>query len=133
MNLNDYFKKYRANQIAETAKGAGTRLGYLRCCLYGQRRMSADIALLLEQSALGSNHCKPPFWIGREGKRGTDLLSPGHHAAFCIISISSRRKGVTMIPNRTAGTSPVVQCGRTKLCCSRCTSKVRCRASVFLA
>lgn len=53
MNLNDYFKKYRANQIAETAKGAGTSLGYLRCCLYGQRRMSADIALLLEQSSHG--------------------------------------------------------------------------------
>ena len=53
MNLHDYFKKYRADQIAETAKAAGTSLGYLRCCLYGQRRMSADIALFLEQSSNG--------------------------------------------------------------------------------
>jgi len=87
----------------------------------------------IQLAALGSNHCKPPFRIRRDGKGDADLLLLGHQAAFCIIRISSRRKGAAMIPNRTAGTSPVVQCGRTKLCCNRCTSKVRCRASVFLA
>lgn len=84
--------------------------------------------------ALGSNHCcKLPLWIRREGKRRTDLLLLGYHATFGIIRIASRRKGVAMMPNRTAGTSPVVQCGRMKLCCNRCTSRVRCSASAFLA
>ena len=88
----------------------------------------------LLRRALGSNHCcKLPLWIRREGKRRTDLLLLGYHATFGIIRIASRRKGVAMMPNRTAGTSPVVQCGRMKLCCNRCTSRVRCSASAFLA
>ena len=100
------------------------------------KSLEATVAILdtIDRRALGSNHCcKPPLWIRREGKRRTDLLLLGYHATFGIIRIASRRKGVAMMPNRTAGTSPVVQCGRMKLCCNRCTSRVRCSASAFLA
>ena len=48
MNLNDFFMKHDTAHIASIAEAAGTSLGYLRGCLYGQRRMSADLALWLE-------------------------------------------------------------------------------------
>ena len=48
MNLHDLFKSYPTAQIAIIAEKAGTSLGYLRGCRYGQRRVSADLALWLE-------------------------------------------------------------------------------------
>lgn len=48
MNLDAYFDKYPTHAIAATAQQAGTSLGYLRGCKYGQRQMSADLALWLE-------------------------------------------------------------------------------------
>jgi len=67
-----------------------------------------------DKRALGSNHYKAPFRIRREGKRAIDPLLLGHHAVFGIIRIASRDNGAVKMPKRTAGTSPVVQCGRMK-------------------
>lgn len=53
MNLNEYFDLYGHQQAGVVAKKAGTTLGYLRGCLYGQRRMSADIAIRLEDASDG--------------------------------------------------------------------------------
>ena len=48
MNLNEYFSKYRVAHLTRVAQQAGTSLGYLRGCKYGQRQMSADLAIWLE-------------------------------------------------------------------------------------
>jgi len=53
MNLNDYFSKYRVAHITRVAQQAGTSLGYLRGCKYGQRQMSADLAIWLEYATGG--------------------------------------------------------------------------------
>jgi DNA-binding transcriptional regulator YdaS (Cro superfamily) len=53
MNLNAYFKCHGHQAAGEVAKKAGTTLGYLRGCLYGQRRMSADVAIRLEAATDG--------------------------------------------------------------------------------
>lgn len=53
MNLNAYFKCHGHQAAGEVAKKAGTTLGYLRGCLYGQRRMSADMAIRLEAATDG--------------------------------------------------------------------------------
>ena len=53
MNLNEYFDLYGHQQAGVVAEKAGTTLGYLRGCLYGQRRMSADIAIRLEDASDG--------------------------------------------------------------------------------
>ncbi|MDG4549848.1 MAG: YdaS family helix-turn-helix protein [Candidatus Contendobacter sp.] len=53
MNLTDFFKAHGTAHIAEIAAQANTSLGYLRGCLYGQRRMSADLAIWLEHVTSG--------------------------------------------------------------------------------
>ena len=53
MDLNDFFNKYDKVHIAAIAAEAGTSLGYLRGCLYGQRRMSASLAVWLEHVTHG--------------------------------------------------------------------------------
>ncbi len=53
MNLNEFFIRYRTEQVADIARRAGTTLGYLRGCRYGQRRMSADLAIWIEHVTNG--------------------------------------------------------------------------------
>lgn len=53
MNLHDFFKTHDTAYITKVAVKAETSLGYLRGCLYGQRRMSADLALWLEHASGG--------------------------------------------------------------------------------
>ena len=53
MNLDEYFVQYPTDHIAAVAASAGTSLGYLRGCRYGQRRMSADLAIWLEHVTNG--------------------------------------------------------------------------------
>ena len=53
MNLHAYFDKHPTTYIADIAKQAGTSLGYLRGCKYGQRQMSADLAIWLEYATGG--------------------------------------------------------------------------------
>ncbi|MDG4594225.1 MAG: YdaS family helix-turn-helix protein [Candidatus Contendobacter sp.] len=53
MNLKDFFAAHDTAQIAAVAERANTSLGYLRGCLYGQRRMSADLAVWLEYASDG--------------------------------------------------------------------------------
>lgn len=48
MNLHAYFDQYPTAAIADIAKQAGTSLAYLQHCKYGNRRMSADLAIKLE-------------------------------------------------------------------------------------
>lgn len=49
--LDHIFGRYTTAQIAEIAREAGTSLGYLRVCRYGQRRLSAEIAMRLEKAS----------------------------------------------------------------------------------
>lgn len=53
MNLKEFFAAHDTAYVAEVAAKAKTSLGYLRGCLYGQRRMSADLALWLEHTSGG--------------------------------------------------------------------------------
>lgn len=48
MNLIAYFERYGTRKVADIAKLAGTNLAYLQQCKYGARRMSADLAVVLE-------------------------------------------------------------------------------------
>lgn len=51
--LDSLFNRYTTAQLSEIAKEAGTSLGYLRVCRYGQRRLSAEIAMHLERATNG--------------------------------------------------------------------------------
>lgn len=53
MDLNAYFHQHRREIIAAIAQRAGTSLGYLQHCKYGNRRMSADLAIWLEHVTHG--------------------------------------------------------------------------------
>ncbi|KAB2928259.1 MAG: helix-turn-helix domain-containing protein [Candidatus Contendobacter sp.] len=53
MNLKDFFASHDTAHVAMVAATARTSLGYLRGCLYGQRRMSADLAIRLEHASAG--------------------------------------------------------------------------------
>ena len=53
------------------------------------------------------------------------LFSSAGYSYLCIISMSSRPNGAHNTPIATAGTSPVVQCFRTKLWITQYTSRVR--------
>lgn len=53
MNINELFNDYSTAKITDIAKQAGTSLGYLRGCKYGQRRISADLAIRLEHASGG--------------------------------------------------------------------------------
>ena len=53
MNLHAYFAKYKTETIADIATRAGSSLAYLQHCKYGNRRMSADLALWLEWASNG--------------------------------------------------------------------------------
>ena len=48
MNLQTFFKKHSTTDIQAIAEQAGTSVAYLRNCKYGQRQMSADLAIWLE-------------------------------------------------------------------------------------
>ena len=48
MNLHAYFDQYPTATIAAIAQRAGSSLAYLQHCKYGNRRMSADLAIKLE-------------------------------------------------------------------------------------
>ena len=47
MNLHAYFETHPNPAIAAIARRAGTSLAYLQHCKYGNRRMSADLAIRL--------------------------------------------------------------------------------------
>lgn len=51
--LQNIFGRYTTAKISEIAREAGTSLGYLRVCRYGQRRLSAEIAMRLEKASGG--------------------------------------------------------------------------------
>ena len=53
MNLDAYFAQYPTTAIAAMAARAGTRLAYLQHCKYGNRRLSADLAIRLEHVTSG--------------------------------------------------------------------------------
>ena len=53
MNLKQYFDSHSTRQVSTVAEQAGTNLAYLRCCRYGQRRISADLAVWLEHVTAG--------------------------------------------------------------------------------
>ena len=53
MNLQAYFNTHPHPTIAATARRAGTSLAYLQHCKYGNRRMSADLAIRLEHVTAG--------------------------------------------------------------------------------
>lgn len=78
MNLHDFFSKYEKAHIAAIAEEAGTTLGYLRGCLYGQRRMSADLALWLEHVTHGeltAHDLRPDLpWPAKPGIRHAPSL-----------------------------------------------------------
>lgn len=48
MDLQAYFSQKPRTAIEAVAERAGTSLAYLQHCKYGNRRMSADLALWLE-------------------------------------------------------------------------------------
>jgi DNA-binding transcriptional regulator YdaS (Cro superfamily) len=53
MNLQALFATYPKTTIAAIARQAGTSLGYLEHVTKGRRRMSADLAILLEHATGG--------------------------------------------------------------------------------
>ena len=53
MNLEEFFSSHDTAYVAVVAVKARTSLGYLRGCRYGQRRMSADLAVWLEYASDG--------------------------------------------------------------------------------
>lgn len=53
MNLDQLFTHHDLNHIRRIAIQAGTSLNYLRQCKYGQRRMSADLAVWMEHVTEG--------------------------------------------------------------------------------
>ena len=53
MNLQTFFKKHSTTDIQAIAEQAGTSVAYLRNCKYGQRQMSADLAIWLEYATGG--------------------------------------------------------------------------------
>lgn len=53
MNLHAYFNQHRSETIAAIAERAGSNLSYLQHCKYGNRRMSADLAIRLEWASGG--------------------------------------------------------------------------------
>lgn len=53
MNLQAFFAMYPKTAIAAIAQQAGTSLGYLEHITKGRRRMSADLAILLEHATGG--------------------------------------------------------------------------------
>jgi len=53
MNLQAYFDTHPNPAIAAMARRAGTSLAYLQHCKYGNRRMSADLAIRLEHASGG--------------------------------------------------------------------------------
>lgn len=53
MNLHAYFETHPNPAIAAIARRAGTSLAYLQHCKYGNRRMSADLAIRLEYVTSG--------------------------------------------------------------------------------
>lgn len=53
MNLHDYFSKHGTKSVSKIAERAGTNLPYLQQCKYGTRRMSADLAIVLEHVTNG--------------------------------------------------------------------------------
>lgn len=48
MNLQAYFDRYGTQHVSRIAEMAGTNLAYLQQCKYGTRRMSGDLAVVLE-------------------------------------------------------------------------------------
>ncbi len=79
MNLNEYFSKYRVAHITSVAQQAGTSLGYLRGCKYGQRQMSADLAIWLEYvtgGELTARELRPDLpWPGTAPTKPTSTTS----------------------------------------------------------
>lgn len=79
MNLNDYFIKYRVAHITHVAHQAGTSIGYLRGCKYGQRQMSADLAIWLEHVTSGeltAHELRPDLpWPGTTSTEPTPTAS----------------------------------------------------------
>ncbi|MFZ4791827.1 MAG: transcriptional regulator [Candidatus Competibacteraceae bacterium] len=53
MNLQAFFAQHSTTDIQAVAEQAGTSLAYLRNCKYGQRQMSADLAIWLEHVTNG--------------------------------------------------------------------------------
>ncbi len=79
MNLHAYFDQYPTAAIADIAKQAGTSLGYLRGCKYGQRQMSADLAIWLEYvtgGELTARELRPDLpWPGTTPAKFTPVAS----------------------------------------------------------
>ena len=79
MNLNEYFSKYRVAHLTSVAQQAGTSLGYLRGCKYGQRQMSADLAIWLEYvtgGELTARELRPDLpWPGTAPTKPTSATS----------------------------------------------------------
>ncbi|MBK8123967.1 MAG: helix-turn-helix domain-containing protein [Dokdonella sp.] len=53
MNLEQFFDNYGTARVEDVARAAGTNLAYLRQCKYGARRMSADLAVKMEDASAG--------------------------------------------------------------------------------
>lgn len=53
MDLKTFFKRYNITNIQKVAERAGTTLAYLQQCRYGNRRLSADLAVRLEWASGG--------------------------------------------------------------------------------
>ncbi len=53
MNLQTYFAQHSTDEIRAVAQQAQVSFAYLQLCKYGNRRMSADLAIKLEWASGG--------------------------------------------------------------------------------
>lgn len=71
MDLKTFFEHYSDRNMQTVAKRAGTTLAYLRQCRYGNRRLSADLAVRLEWASGGvltAHELRPDLpWPGAAG------------------------------------------------------------------
>ncbi len=77
MNLQTYFDQYGTAGVKVMAERIGSSMAYLQHCKYGNRRMSADMAIRLEQASGGvltARELRPDLpWPGVPAPTSTPL------------------------------------------------------------